>query len=235
MIKNVYKSCYKFGNMTKTKKGDYVEIEFTGYHDGIVFDSNIPEELIKLNPNAEANQKTVIAIGQKMVVEGLDKALEDKELNKEYNIHVLYKEGFGERKRDLVKTIPLNVFTKQKIDPKPGATLILDNMLARVITVSGARVITDFNNPLAGKDLDYKFKIKRLVTDVNEKSVAFFEFFFRFVPKFEIIEKKAIVKGTKELEEMVKQYKDKFNEIVGIDIEFKEEVNEENKEESSKI
>ena len=206
--------------MEKTRKGDFIELEFTGYHDGKVFDSNIPEELKKLNPDAKA-EKMIVVIGQKMVPLGLDGALEDKEINKEYEIHIPYKDGFGERKRELVKTIPLSVFTKQKINPHPGATLFMDNALVRIITVSGARVITDFNNPLAGKDLDYKFKIKRIVKEYKEKVESFFNYFFKTVPKFDILEKKVLVNGEEQVKLFVEAFKEKFKEILKRDLDFK--------------
>ncbi len=206
----------------KTKKGDFVELEFTGYYQGKSFDSNVEENIKKINPEAKA-EKTVVVIGQRLVIGGLDKALEEKEIGEEYEIHVPYKEGFGERKRELVKTIPLNVFTKQKINPFPGQTLVMDDVLARVITISGARVITDFNNPLAGKDVDYKFKIKRIIIDEKEKIEALFKFFFRAIPKYEIKENKIIVKGPKPLVGLVILYKDKFKEIIDKYLEFEEE------------
>jgi len=232
--RNVYKSYLIIVNMMKTIKGDFVEIEFIGYHDGNVFDSNIPEELKKINPEAKA-EKTILIIGQSMVVKGLDKALEGKELGKDYEVHIQYKEGFGERKRELVKTIPLSVFTQQKIDPKPGATLILDNMLARIITISGARVITDFNNPLSGKDIDYKFKITRIVTDEKEKLEAYFKFFLRLEkPDFTLEEKKVTLKGPKPLEGVVNTFKEKFEEIFGKDLEFELEGDKKKEEEIPK-
>jgi len=48
-------------------------------------------------------------------------------------------------------------------------SLAMDNSLARVIAVSGARVTTDFNHPLAGRNIYYKFKIVRKITDEKEK------------------------------------------------------------------
>ncbi len=207
--------------MIKTKKGDFVEIEFTGYYDGKVFDSNIAEDLKQLDPKA-APEKNIIVIGEKMVVPGLDKALEDKELNQEYKISLTYKEGFGERKRDLVKTIPLKVFTSQKINPRPGVSLLLDNHLAKVITVSGARVITDFNNPLAGKDIEYKFKIIRIVTDLKEKSEAFFQATLRHVPELEVEGDKVLIKGPKPFEGLVNAFKEQFKKLVGAELGFKE-------------
>ena len=38
--------------MTRTKKNDFIEIKFTGYANGKVFDSNIEEEAKKINQEA---------------------------------------------------------------------------------------------------------------------------------------------------------------------------------------
>jgi len=196
-------------NIVKDK--DFIDLEFTGSANGDIFDSNIPLDLAKINPEA-LPQKTIISVGSEMVVKGLDSALIGKEVGKQYEVHVLKKDAFGERKRELVKTIPLKVFTEQKINPRPGATLFLDNHLARIITVSGARVITDFNNPLAGKDLDYKFTIKKIITDEREKVTALLQFYFKAVPDFTIQEKTITVKGPKPLEQFIQVYKDRFSD-----------------------
>ncbi len=201
------------------KNKDFVELKFTGYVNGNVFDSNIEEDLKQISQEAKP-EKLIIAVGEKMVVNGLDNALEDKEIGKEYRIEIPYKDGFGERKRELVKTIPLKVFTQQKVNPVPGASFILDNMMARVITVSGARVITDFNSPLAGKDLKYKFTIVREVTDAKEKSEAFLKFFFRFVPHFEISEDKVFIMGPQAMEYLVNPNKEKFKALIGKELVF---------------
>jgi len=202
------------------KKKDFVELKFSGYANGELFDSNIEEDLKKLNPKAKPKE-LIIVIGQGMVVEGLDRELEGKEIGKEYEINIKAKDGFGERKKELVKTIPLKVFTEKEIYPRAGMVLTMDNMLAKVIAVSGARVITDFNNPLASKDLKYKIKIVRKVDDEKEKAKALFEFIFRFVPEFEIKDE-IIVKGDKLLEYYVKSFSDKFKELIGKSLKFEE-------------
>ncbi|HIG52304.1 hypothetical protein CXT76_02265 [Candidatus Parvarchaeota archaeon] len=207
--------------MEKTKEKDFVEIEFTGTANGNMFDSNIPEDLKKISKESKP-KKTIVIIGEESVVKGLDKKLEDREIGKEYEVEIPYKEGFGERKRELVKTIPLHIFTKQKLNPQPGSAFFMDNAFARVITVSGARVITDFNNPLAGKDLHYKFKIIKKLTNEKEKVEAFFENFLKFVPKLKISEK-IIVKGQKNLEQIIIALKDKFKELLKKELIFEEE------------
>lgn len=216
--------------MELTKKNDFVELKYTGYSQGQVFDSNATDDLKKLNPEAKA-EKLVVVIGQGMVVPGLDKTLEGKEIEKEYEIKISAKEGFGERDRNLMKTIPLRAFTEKNINPRPGQVLALDNMIAKIVSISGARVLTDFNNPMAGKELNYKFKIIRKVDDEKEKCQAVFSLLFRFVPEFEVKDSKVIVKGPNVLEDYIKASSGKFNELIGRELEFELKEEKENKEE----
>ena len=203
------------------RKGDFIEIKFTGYVEGKPFDSNITEDLKHLNEKATP-EKTIVIIGEQMVVRGLDKAFENKELNKEYRIKLTPQEGFGQRRREFVKTIPLKVFSQQRVHPRPGVTLLLDNQLARIITVSGARVITDFNNPLAGKELEYKFTIMRIVTDKKEKAEAACKLIFQFVPEIEITENTITIKGPEILEQFINHNQAKFKELLGTEVLFQE-------------
>jgi len=204
-----------------TKKNDFVELKYTGIAQGNVFDSNIEEDLKKMNTR-EKPRKTIVMIGQGMLVKGFDDALEGKEIGKEYEIKVGFKEGFGERKRELVKTIPLKIFNEKKIQPYPGLVLAMDDMIAKVITVSGARVITDFNNPLAGKELNYKFTIVRKVDDEKEKAETLFEFLMRFVPPEMEVKEKVVVTGVKELGFFMNAIKDRFEKLMGKELVFEE-------------
>jgi len=215
--------------METTKKKDYVEIRYTGYANGNIFDSNIEEDLKKIDEKAKPKEMIVI-IGEGMVASGFDKALENKEIEKEYEITLSAKEAFGERRKELIKTIPLKIFLEKKINPYPGMVVVMDNNLARITAVSGARVITDFNSPLAGKEIKYKFKILRKVSDDKEKSKAALELLLRFAPEFEIKENETIVKGPKILEAYLSSVKDKFKELAGKELKF-EEKKEEKKEE----
>ncbi len=205
--------------METAKKKDFVEIRFTGYSNGNIFDSNIEEDLKKIDPKAKP-KKTIVIIGEGMIVPGFDNALEGKEIGKDYEIKVPAREGFGERRKELVKTIPLKVFSEKNINPAPGMVLAIDNNLARIITVSGARVMTDFNNPLAGKDLVYKYKIERIVKDDKEKAGTLFELVLKFVPDFEIRGNDVVVKGPKVLEKFVDAFKEKFKEFIGKELKF---------------
>ena len=209
--------------MEKIKKKDFIELKFTGIANNKIFDSNIEEDLKTLDEKAKP-QKVIICIGEAMVPQGLDKELENKELNKNYEVTITSKEAFGPRRRELIKIIPLKSFIEQKVSPLPGMVFTLDNQLVKILAVSGARVTVDFNNPLAGKDITYKYKIVRVLSseDEKEKVEELFQFFFRFKPEFEIKENKIILKGPKGFEMFINAFKDKFKELLDKELEFQE-------------
>lgn len=215
------------------KNKDFVEIKYTGFSEGKIFDSNIEEDLKKIDPDGKVKE-VVIVVGQGMVVPGLDKALEGKEVGKEYDVKISPKEAFGERNRELVKTIPLKAFTEKNVHPRAGMVLSLDNNLVKIIAVSGARVITDFNNPLAGKEIEYKFKIVRKVEDEKEKVETLFKNTIGFSPEVEVKDK-LIVKGVKGLKVFVESLNNKVKDLIGKDMEFEEVKPVEKKKDSDNV
>ncbi|MEK6908565.1 MAG: FKBP-type peptidyl-prolyl cis-trans isomerase [Nanoarchaeota archaeon] len=217
-------------NTQVVNKGEFIEIKFTGLVDGKIFDSNISEDLKKINENA-IPEKTIVIIGQRMVVIGFDNFLEGKELGKDYEVKITPNEAFGKRKTELVRIIPLKIFHEQKLNPKPGTSFVFDNQLARVITISGARVITDFNNPLAGKEIIYKFSISRIVQDLKEKAETVCKLVFRYIPEISVENDQVTIKGPKILESFIKQSQSKFQEFLGNEVKFQEiEIKKEEKQ-----
>jgi peptidylprolyl isomerase len=205
--------------MQTTKKNDFIEIEFTGkVKDGEIFDTNLPEQAKKIGLELD-NKPTVICLGHSMVIEGLDNELQDKELNKDYSISVDSKKAFGERKRELIRLIPKYVFTEKKINPQPGMTLALDQTLVRIVSVSGGRVLVDFNNPLAGKQVVYDFKIKKIVEDVSEKVQGILDFFLKDQQtKFEIKDNQISLSLPDFYQPLIDKLNEQFKEI--LDYEF---------------
>lgn len=206
--------------MTKTKKNDFVEIEYTGYANGDVFDTNIKEKAKEINLEIEI-RPLIVCIGQGMVVEGFDKQLEDKEIGKKYKIEIEPEEGFGKRNPSLIKTIPLSAFREQNMNPVPGMMLNMDGMIAKILSVSGGRVITDFNNPLSGKDIEYEFTVKKIVEDDEEKVNSLQDFFFKKKFKFKVQDKKIIFES--QAQPFVKIMGKKLGEILGKEIDFEKQ------------
>jgi len=160
--------------MVNIKKGDFIEIEYTGRtKEGIVFDTTY-EDVAKKNKihNKDASYgPIVICIGQNHILSGLDKRIQGKNLG-EYDFELTIEEGFGKKTAKLLRLIPMSAFRKQDIQPVPGLQFNIDGINGVVKTVSGGRVIIDFNHPLAGKELVYHVKINKLVEELNEKIKA---------------------------------------------------------------
>jgi FKBP-type peptidyl-prolyl cis-trans isomerase 2 len=206
--------------MTLEKK-DFIEIEFTGkIKDGEVFDSNIKENLTKLNPN-ENPKPIIFCLGEGMFLKGIDDFLIGKEIGK-YTIELSPEKAFGPRVSEFVQMLPIKIFTQQRLNPVVGAVFNFDGRIAKVLSVSGGRVMVDFNNPLAGKDVVYEVNILRKVEELNEKIKSFLNFLFRKDFKFSVQEKKVIIEVEKNLSQFVQMFQEKFKEVFGLELEIKE-------------
>ncbi len=155
------------------KKKDFIEIEYTGRlkENSIVFDTT-DEKTSKDNGIYNENASfgpAVICIGENQILAGIDNELEGKEAGKSYKIELTAEKAFGKKDAKLLKLVPMSVFKRENIFPMPGLQLNIDGLLGTVRTVSGGRIIVDFNHPLAGKDVVYDIKINRIIGEEKEK------------------------------------------------------------------
>ena len=220
--------------MEKVKEKDFVEVEFTGSSNDQIFDTTDKEDAKKIGLNADV-KPIIVSVGNQMLLKGFDDSLAGKEIGKEYTIILGPEQAFGKRDPKLIRIIPSSVFKEKDMNPIPGMTIQLDQNLAKILSVSGGRVTVDFNNPLAGKDVEYKFKITKKIEDDNDKINALQDFFFHQRFTFNIKDKKIIFKDDK-IKPLIDLIKPKFKEIIGFDIEFEEkkEKREDKKEEKTK-
>lgn len=204
----------------KTK--DFIEIEFTGkIQNGETFDSNIKADIEKAELKTKA-KPFVFALGQGMFLKGVDDFLIGKEPGKTYDIKLEAKDAFGVRDTSLIRLIPLSAFKEHNLNPFQGAVFNFDGRLAKVLSVSGGRVRVDFNNLLAGKDVEYKVKVTKKLEDINEKTKSFIDFLFRKDLDFEIKDKKITITVGQPLVKVIEMFKDKFKEVLDLDLEVKE-------------
>ena len=209
----------------KTKTSDFVEMDFTAMTlpGEIIFDTTSKVEAEKAGLPTEKREfkPSVIAIGHKMVIPGFDKSLEGKEIGKNYEQEIEPEQAFGKRFPNLVKMVSLNQFKKQNIVPQKGMQFNLDGQIATIRAVTGGRVLVDFNNPLAGKKVKYKFKIKRKITSQKEKINSLQDYFFRKQFPFEVKEKSIAFKVEKNFEPYIKMMSKPFEDILGMKVEIK--------------
>lgn len=199
------------------KEKDFIEINFTGrVKDGDIFDSNIKADLEKAN--IKGNPKPfVFCLGEGMFIKGVDKFLIGKDTGK-YSIELKPEDAFGKRDPKLIQMVPIKVFIEHQINPIPGAMFNFDGKIAKVLTVSGGRVMVDFNNPISGKEVIYDVDVIKKVDDKKIQIAALNDFFFRQELDFEVKDKDLIFKVKKEMKSFIELFKDKYKEIFGLEV-----------------
>ncbi len=201
------------------EKNSFIEIEFSArVKDGEIFDTTRKEEAKALGIKEEEVKPLIISVGNEMVVSGLDKDLIGKESGKEYHLEIKSEEAFGKRDPTLIQMVPITNFLEQRINPQRGMQFSLDGRLAKILSVSGGRVMVDFNNALAGKDIVYDYKINRIIKDKKEQLDALQDFFFRRKFDSEISEKKIVVKVEKEFSPLFDLMRKKFGDMLGREV-----------------
>ena len=205
----------------KLKNKDFIEIEFTArVKDGEVFDSNRKEELKKLDSKTDA-KPFVFSIGQGMFLKGIEEVLIGKEVGK-HKIELAAKDAFGLRNSKLIQRMSSKLFKEHNLNPVQGISFNFDGRVGKVLASSGGRVIVDFNNPVAGKDVIYDLDILRKIDNQNEQIKAFIEFLFKRELKFEVKDKNLIIFVEKEAVKFIELFKEKFKEIFDLELVVKE-------------
>ena len=211
-------------------KNDFIEVEFTGKISNTdeIFDTNIESDAKKANLDIKNIKPFILSVGHKMLPKGFDDDLIGKNVGKSYSVNLIPENAFGKRDSQMVRMIPTKLFHEQKIEPARGMQLSLDGQLVKILSSDRGRTLVDFNNPLAGKDITYTYKINKAVTDQKEKINAMQEFLFQKIFEFEVKDKIITFKVEKQLEPLIKMLAPKFEEILGLKIES--EIIEEKKE-----
>lgn len=202
--------------MTIIKKHDFVEIEYTARikEDGTIFDTT-EEKVAKENNVYDKNadySPVIVCVGENNLLKSLEEQLLDKEIGKEYTFEISADNAFGKKDAKLIQLIPTNRFSQQNIQPVPGLQLNIDGVFGVVKTVSGGRVLVDFNHPLAGKDLVYNVKINRVIDNNQEKIKSLLKMHLHIKDvEIEIKEDSANIKLK---EDIPKEAQEEFKKIV---------------------
>lgn len=195
------------------KKGDFVEIEFIGRvaATGEVFDVTSAEEAkaARVYNEKQTYGPALAVIGAHMAVPGVEEQLEKMKPGEEREFEVGYGKAFGKRDPKLIKIVARGKFLEKNINPVPGLFVDIDGMQARIRSVSGGRVVVDFNHPLAGKDLKYKVKVVRHITGTLEKAQALLKH-YNLEAETNLKEGVLTLKTEKELPKPVKELLERF-------------------------
>ncbi len=144
--------------MKKVKQGDHVTIEY----EGLLESGEIVESSAETGPFE-------LEVGKGIMPPGFENALIDMKEGEEKTVILQPNEAFGHKDEKLLHTVNRNVFG-ENIIPKAGMVLGMtvdkngqkQKIPAFVTAVNGEEVTIDFNHPLAGKAITYKFIIREI-------------------------------------------------------------------------
>jgi len=184
--------------MSEIKSGDWIEIDFVGRIKGTnqIFDTT-REDIAKkegVYSEKQTYKPTIACVGKGQLLKGLDAAVQGKKVGEEFELELTPEQAFGLRNPKLIQLTTLNNFKKQGFAPALGMQVSVDGSLATVRSVTGGRVILDFNHPLAGKILTYWVKINRKVEKIEEKIKGFLSIAFGADAQVKESEKEVTVK-----------------------------------------
>ncbi len=163
-------------------KGDIVWIDYEGWianpnGSRSLFDTT-REELAKKENRFDEKKVYVefpVVVGHGRLIPGLDEALLTAEIGKPRDIRIPPEKGAGERDPKLVELHPLREFLKQEIHPEVGMEVSFGGRKGTITQVTGGRVRIDYNNPLAGRTLQYSFTLTKKAQTPEERLRAILE------------------------------------------------------------
>jgi len=144
--------------MKKVKLGDHVTIEY----EGLLEDGETVENSADTGPFE-------LEVGGGAMPPGFENALIDMNEGEEKTVVLQPDEAFGDKDEKLLHKVDKNVFG-ENITPKTGMVLGMtvdkdgqkQKIPALITAVNGDEVTIDFNHPLAGKAITYKFIVKTI-------------------------------------------------------------------------
>ncbi len=181
------------------EKGDIIRWEYDAW---IVEEGN--EELFDTTNEELAKEKGIhdptvkygpmySIVGAGRLIKGMEEELLQAEIGKEYIVTIPPENAYGERDPKLVKIHSYREIARAVAErdknavPQPGMEVVVGNKRGKIVTVTPGRVVVDYNHPLAGKTLKYRFKILEKVEGEVNKIRAILEMDYgRDVDNFKI-------------------------------------------------
>ena len=132
-----------------------------------------------------------VVVGHDRLPKGLDEALLGSGVGETKDVVIPPEKGAGDRDPKLVKLYPIREFHKKDIDPAPGLEVHMDGRHGTILAVTAGRVRVDFNNPLAGRTVQYKVTVAKRPESEEDRVRAILDMDYGLPEKFRIF-----VKGT---------------------------------------
>jgi FKBP-type peptidyl-prolyl cis-trans isomerase SlyD len=153
--------------------GDVVEFDYELWVEGRegLYDTTLegPAKAAGIHNENAYYGPVVHAIGSGRIIGGLERELRNAKVGQTKEIEIAPADAYGERDPKLIETVSMQEFKKGDVNPQPGLGVNYKGRQGTVVTVGAGRVRVDFNSPLAGKKLKYRFTLRKVAKDDKEK------------------------------------------------------------------
>jgi FKBP-type peptidyl-prolyl cis-trans isomerase 2 len=191
------------------KKNDFIELEFDLYANDKLVQSTNEKVGKEAGLKQEKYEPSVIVVGHEFMLKALDEDLVKGKQEGKRTLEVKSKDAYGPRKKDMIKVFPKSAFDEHKMRPVVGVVYDFNGMFGLVKSIVGGRVMVDFNNPLAGKDVKVEYNVKSKIEAIDKKVAYVLELVFK-VPTNMFNVKVKDKDVTLELPEQLAPLKDEF-------------------------
>ena len=163
----------EWGVVMAFNDGDFVLVEYDLWvkDTGSLIDTTDEEKARKAgiyDPRERYGPRLVI-VGEGRLISGLEEAIKELDVGKEIEIEIPPEKAFGKRDPNKIKVYPKTEFLRHGIAPEPNKVVEIDGRPAIIRSVTGGRVIVDFNHPLAGRTVKARVKAVKKLESVDEK------------------------------------------------------------------
>ncbi len=167
---------------TKISSGDLIQIELDAWikETGKLFQTTSKENAEKADIYDE---KTVYApiyeiVGKNRFFKGLENSILSAKVGEEVEVEIKPEDAAGPRDPAQVRLYSAREFERMEVEPRVGTDVRIGDRVGRITQATVGRVRIDFNNPLAGHVLRYKYKVVRRVVDPLEKIKALIDMYY---------------------------------------------------------
>ena len=160
------------------EKGDIIRLQYDSYSDdGKLIETTDAEKAKAAGIYDEHNayKPMVVIVGSGRLLKPLEEEIKKSNLGEEKEITIPPEEAFGVRDPNNVKVLSMRELERREIEPELGKTIKIGDKYGRITAISPGRVVIDFNHPLAGKSIKYKFKIAEKIDNEIDKIKAIVE------------------------------------------------------------
>lgn len=170
--------------------GDLIQLELDAWikETGKLFQTTSKENAEK---EGIFDEKTVYApvyeiVGKNRFFAGLEKSVLGAKVGEEVEVEIKPEEAAGPRDPAQTKLYSAREFERMEVEPQVGVDVRMGDRVGRITQVTVGRVRIDFNNPLAGHVLKYRYKVLRKIEDPLEKIKALIDMYYGTNAGFEV-------------------------------------------------